>query len=62
MNIIPLNKDTILRGMDVVIENGTIQHIEPGKPESRKGLFIDGKGKYLIPALIDCHVHYGSNA
>jgi len=62
VNIIPLNKDTILRGMDVVIENGTIQHIEPGKPESRKGLFIDGKGKYLIPALIDCHVHYGSNA
>ncbi len=62
VNIIPLYKDTILRGMDVVIENGRIQHIEPGKSTVRKGLFIEGKGKYLIPALIDCHVHYGADA
>ena len=66
VNVIPLYKDTILRGMDVVIENGKIrdmkQHIERGKSKLRKGLFIDGKGKYLMPALIDCHVHYGSNA
>jgi len=64
VNVIPLYKDTILRGMDVVIENGKIQdmkqHIERG--ELRKGLFIDGKEKYLMPALIDCHVHYGTNA
>src|SRR3989337_4148699 len=66
VNVIPLYKDTILRRMDVVIENGRIQdmkqHIQRGKSELRKGLFIDGKGKYLMPALIDCHVHYGSNA
>ncbi|HEY8897628.1 MAG TPA: hypothetical protein VIM79_22535, partial [Niastella sp.] len=52
--------------MDVVIEDGKIQdlkqHVERGKPELRNELLIDGKGKYLIPALIDCHVHYGSNA
>ena len=62
VNIIPLYKDTILRGMDIVIENGRIQHIEPGKSALRQGLFIEGNGKYLIPALIDCHVHYGSDA
>ena len=66
VNVIPLYKDTILKGMDVVIENGRIQdikqHIETGKSGFRKGLFIEGKGKYLIPALIDCHVHYGFNA
>jgi hypothetical protein len=66
VNVIPLYKDTILSGMDVVIENGRIrdieQHVESGKAKLRKGLFIDGKGKYLMPALIDCHVHYGSNA
>ena len=52
--------------MDVVIENGKIQdikkHTERRKSKWQKGLFIDGKGKYLMPALIDCHVHYGSNA
>lgn len=52
--------------MDVFIEHGKIQdlkpHVERGKPKFRKELLIDGKGKYLIPALIDCHVHYGSNA
>jgi hypothetical protein len=66
VNVIPLYKDTILRGMDVVIENGRIEaireHIETGRSGLRKGVFIEGKGKYLIPALIDCHVHYGSNA
>ncbi|MBO9199422.1 MULTISPECIES: amidohydrolase family protein [Niastella] len=66
VNVIPLYKDTLLRGMDVFIENGKIQdlkqHAERGKSKLRKGLFIDGKGKYLMPALIDCHVHYGSNA
>ncbi len=66
VHVIPLHKDTILQGMDVVIEDGKIQdmkqHIEKRKPELRKGLFIDGKGKYLMPALIDCHVHYGSDA
>jgi hypothetical protein len=52
--------------MDIIIENGRIQdikqHVESGKSTLRNGLFIDGKGKYLMPALIDCHVHYGSNA
>ena len=66
VNVIPLYKDTILRAMDVVIENGKIQdikkHTERRKSKWQKGLFIDGKGKYLMPALIDCHVHYGSNA
>jgi hypothetical protein len=56
----------MLQGMDVVIENGKIQdmkqHVERGKSKLRKGLFIDGTGKYLMPALIDCHVHHGSNA
>lgn len=61
--VIPLDKDTILRGMDIVIKNGRIQditsHEEGGKSGSGGELRIDGKGKYLIPALIDCHVHYG---
>lgn len=66
VNVIPLYKDTILKGMDVVIENGRIkevkQHVARGQGQLRKGLFINGTGKYLIPALIDCHVHYGSDA
>lgn len=65
VNVIPLYKDTILRGMDIVIENGRIQkikqHEERGKSKLGKALFIDGKGRYLMPALIDCHVHYGYN-
>lgn len=64
VNIIPLYKDTMLIGMDVVIKNGKIQDIKQhvgGKSALQKGLIIDGKGKYLMPALIDCHVHYGSD-
>ena len=58
--------------VSVVIESGRIRQITPagaGNPDSAAGaagataevLRIDGRGMYLTPGLIDCHVHlYGS--
>lgn len=48
VNIIPIYKDTILRGMDVVIENGNIQdikqHVERGKSKLEiESVFVKGK-------------------
>ncbi len=42
----------------VTIENGRIQALEP----SETGTAIDGKGKYLIPGLIDSHIHFFQSA
>ena len=45
---------------DVLIEGGRIAGIGPhGSFADAKALRIDGRGKTLLPGLIDCHVHLG---
>ncbi len=42
----------------VLIENGVIKRVATGQTiEAPQALQIDGQGKYLVPALIDAHVH-----
>ena len=56
VNVIPMNKDTILVGKMVYIKAGIIQNI--ADTIRIKGVeVIDGKNKYLAPGLIDMHVH-----
>lgn len=57
----PENLDHIEKG-SVLIEDGHITKVEKGrnakKPDGAK--VVDGKGQYLIPGLIDSHVHLAS--
>jgi imidazolonepropionase-like amidohydrolase len=47
--------------MTVIIENGRIARILPGKVVTRQGAIrIDMTGKYLMPSIIDCHTHVGN--
>ena len=56
VNIIPMNRDTILVDKMVLVENGLISNI--GENIEVKGVnIIDAKDKYLTPGLIDMHVH-----
>lgn len=56
VNIIPMNRDTILVDKMVLVENGIISNI--GENIEVKGVnIIDAKDKYLTPGLIDMHVH-----
>ena len=56
VNIIPMNRDTILADKMVLVENGIISNI--GENIEVKGIaVIDAKNKYLAPGLIDMHVH-----
>jgi imidazolonepropionase-like amidohydrolase len=62
----PENLDHIEKG-SVLIEDGRIAKIEPNQSEhgpeqkSRAGAkVVDGGGQYLIPGLIDSHVHVSS--
>jgi len=46
-------------GMAVLISGGRIKTlIRPGSPLPKADQIIDGSGLYLIPGLIDAHVHY----
>jgi imidazolonepropionase-like amidohydrolase len=59
VNVIPMDSERVLRGQTVLIRAGRIASVaaaaelgaEAGTPT------IDGRGLYLLPGLIDMHVH-----
>lgn len=56
VNIIPMTSENrIIENATIVIENKKIVSINKPIPDNAK--IIDGTGKWLIPGLIDMHVH-----
>jgi imidazolonepropionase-like amidohydrolase len=49
-----------LRRANVLIRNGRIERVDNGSAASVRAKHIDGHGKFLIPGLIDSHVHVSS--
>lgn len=55
-DILPMNQDTLLENHDLRIRQGQI--VEIGKDLASEGeTLIAAQGKYLVPGLIDMHVH-----
>ena len=65
-NVIDVAGNATLSGRTVHISNGRITAVsaaEDGKTSAASGhTFVDLKGKYLMPGLIDCHVHLTATA
>ncbi len=59
VSIVPMDRETILENYDVVIKDGKIKAMGPSKSIKfdSKAMFIDGKGKYLMPGLAEMHAH-----
>ena len=59
VNVIPMDRERVLRNQTVVVRDGRV--VEVG--DARKvrvpagALRVDGRGKYLVPGLIDMHTH-----
>ena len=59
VNVVPMERDTVLRHQTVLIEHGRIAAIGPATslhPPSG-ALVVPGRGRWLMPGLIDMHVH-----
>ena len=56
-NILSEDGENFVSGQTLLIENGLITAIDSTLALSSNTLVIDGTGKYLIPGLIDTHVH-----
>lgn len=63
VNVLPMDRERILAGQTVLVEGGHISRIGPsgtvGVPTG--AITVDGAGKYLLPGLVDVHVHLASN-
>jgi imidazolonepropionase-like amidohydrolase len=63
VNVIPMDKERVLRNQTVIVRNGLISHIGDAKrikvPKGAQR--IDAAGKFLIPGLSDLHVHLFSD-
>jgi imidazolonepropionase-like amidohydrolase len=59
VNVVPMDSERILENQTVVVIDGVIASIGPSgevtAPED--ALIVDGCGKYLMPGLVDMHVH-----
>src|SRR5579862_2830145 len=58
-NVVPMNEEKLLSDQTVVVQNGRITQVGPSKTTvlARGTCRIDAKGKFLIPGLVDAHVH-----
>lgn len=60
VNVIPVNRDTILYNQRVIVAEGKILSIAPASqpPVLKIGRRINAAGKFLIPAFTDIHFHH----
>jgi imidazolonepropionase-like amidohydrolase len=59
VNVIPMDREHVLQNQTVLIRNGLIEKIgDEGSVEApADALVIEGQGNYLMPGLVDMHVH-----
>jgi len=55
--IVDAPKGKITQGQNVLIENGRIVQVVDADSDQSNWPTIDAKGGYLVPGLIDVHVH-----
>ena len=57
VNLLSPDGDSIISGQTILLEKGLIVAIDSTLNITSETTIIDGTGKYLIPGLIDAHVH-----
>jgi imidazolonepropionase-like amidohydrolase len=59
VNLIPMDRERVVENQTVIVQDGVIQEIGNSDRVSIPdgAMVIDGKGKYLMPGLVDMHVH-----
>ena len=59
VNVIPMDKERVLKNKTVLVRGGRIAEIgDEGKVKiPADALKIDGRGKFLMPGIVDMHLH-----
>jgi imidazolonepropionase-like amidohydrolase/pimeloyl-ACP methyl ester carboxylesterase len=62
VNVIPMDRERVLPNQTVLIRDGIIVDIGDKVKIPQNAQLIDGRGKYLIPGLVDMHAHLLSDS
>ncbi len=64
VNVVPMDRERVVANQTVIVRNGVIVEIgDAAKVKVPKdAIQIDGKGKYLVPGLVDMHTHLLSDS
>jgi imidazolonepropionase-like amidohydrolase len=59
VNVVPMDRERILESQTLIVRDGVIDRVgDNGQVDVPEGaLVIEGEGRYLMPGLIDMHVH-----
>jgi imidazolonepropionase-like amidohydrolase len=59
VNVIPMDREHLLENQTVIVQDGIVEEIGLSTEIEipAEALVVDGSGKYLIPGLVDMHVH-----
>jgi imidazolonepropionase-like amidohydrolase len=59
VNVLPMDKETVLQNQTVIVRDGKIASVGSAGsvPVPAGAALVDGKGKYLMPALAEMHAH-----
>src|SRR5258705_11852370 len=60
VTLVSAERSAPMEHADVVIRDGRIVQLGTGLVGSSHARRIDGRGRFLVPGLIDSHVHLGS--
>ena len=63
VNVIPMDRERVLKNQTVIVRDGVIAEVgDARKVKAPAGaLRVDGRGKYLMPGLVDMHTHLFSD-
>jgi imidazolonepropionase-like amidohydrolase len=59
VNVLPMDRDVLLRDQRVIVQSGLIEDIRPDDSSAvaPRATVLDGTDKFLIPGLVDFHTH-----
>ena len=60
--VVDVEKGMILEPTDLIIENGCVKEIGKNSSKNTKGIVKDLSGMYVMPGLIDAHVHLSNDS
>lgn len=64
VNVVPMDRESILENKIVIVKNGKIQYIgDNGKKAKyrKNAIVVEGQGRYLMPGLAEMHAHVPAN-